>query len=88
MPNFKPKNIKKIKKGKIKIKFDKKHEEKMLEFQNIKEIIIPNLNKELGTLKKDFNNTHNLEEKLLIKEKIKTINKKRKRKRKRKKNIY
>ena len=40
MPNFKPKKLKKIKKkGKIKITLDKKHREKMLEFQNIKHIL-------------------------------------------------
>jgi len=57
MPNFKPKKLKKIKKkGKIKITLDKKHREKMLEFQNIKQTLIPVLNKELDILKIKFKN--------------------------------
>ena len=79
MPNFKPKKMKKIKKkGKIKITLDKKHKEKMLEFQNIKENLIPLFDNELEDLKKKFKNSNNIEEKLLIKEKIKIIKKKKK----------
>ena len=75
MPNFKPKKVKKIKKkGKIKITLDKKHREKMLEFQNIKQTLIPVLNKELDILKIKFKNSNNIEDKLTIKEKIKEIN--------------
>jgi len=85
MPNFKPKNLKKIKKGKMKITLDKKHHEKMLEFKNIKNNIIPNFDKELENLKKNFNNINNLEEKLLIKEKIKAINLKKKKEKKKEK---
>ena len=86
MPNFKPKKIKKIKhKGKIKITLDKKHKEKMLEFQNIKEILLPVLDEELENLKKQFEKTTNIEEKLLIKEKIKDIHLKKKKEKKKEK---
>jgi hypothetical protein len=73
MPNFKPKNIKKLKKGKITVTLDKKHKEKMLEFKNITKNVIPNYNKELLNLKNKFNSTNNIEEKLIIKDKIKEI---------------
>ena len=44
MPNFKPKAKKKIKVSKKStITLDSKHNEKMLEFHNIKETIIPEL---------------------------------------------
>ena len=87
MPNFKPKNLKKIKnKGKNKITLDKKHQEKMLEFKNIKKNVIPNFNKEIMLLKYKFKETSSFEEKLLIKEKIKNIKlKKKEEKRKEKK---
>ena len=48
MPNFKPKSEKKIKYTKNnKITLDNKHREKMDEFLNIKEKIIPKLKKQL-----------------------------------------
>jgi len=79
MPNFKPKNVKKIKnKSKIKITLDKKHKEKMAEFENIKNNVIPNYDKELKNLKEKFKNTKHFEEKLLLKEKIKEIQEKKK----------
>jgi len=46
----------------------------MLEFQNIKQTLIPVLNKELDILKIKFKNSNNIEDKLTIKEKIKEIN--------------
>ena len=79
MPNFKPKNVKKIKnKSKIKITLDKKHKEKMAEFENIKKNVIQNYDKELKNLKEKFKNTKHFEEKLLLKEKIKEIQEKKK----------
>ncbi len=75
MPNFKPKKLKKIKnKGKNKITLDKKHKEKMLEFENIKNNVIPNIDNEIKSLKEIFKNTTVLEEKLTIKTKIKELN--------------
>ena len=74
MPNFKPKKLKKIKnKGKNKITLDKKHKEKMLEFNNIKNNLIPNIDNEIKSLKENFKNTNDLEEKLTIKQKIKEL---------------
>ena len=54
MPNFKPKTTKKIKFNKKKITLDKTHKEKMFEFGNIKNTIIPNYNKNITLLKKEF----------------------------------
>ena len=85
MPNFKPKNVKKIKKGKIKITLDKKHKKKMAEFENIKNTIIPNMDSELKSLKEKFKNSNNLEEKLILKEKIKTLNLNKKKEKKKEK---
>ena len=85
MPNFKPKNVKKIKKGKIKITLDKKHQEKMAEFENIKNTIIPNLNNKLKSLKEKFKKSNNLEEKLILKETIKNLNLKKKKEKKKEK---
>ena len=53
MPNFKPKAEKKIKYNKnTKITLDKKHYEKMSEFENIKNNVIPTIKKEIAKLKR------------------------------------
>ena len=53
MPNFKPKASKKITiNNKSIITLDSKHNEKMQEFENITNVIIPNLKKEKKEIKK------------------------------------
>ena len=60
MPNFKPKSEKKIKYIKNnKLTLDNKHKEKMLEFQNIKNNIIPEYKKQLNKLYSKLNTTDN-----------------------------
>jgi hypothetical protein len=77
MPNFKPKANKKIKVDKKStITLDSKHNEKMLEFHNIKEKIIPELISKKKLLKKKLTEIDNILEKLTIKDKIKEIKKK------------
>tara|TARA_B100000035_G_scaffold314633_1_gene331512 strand:+ start:453 stop:1571 length:1119 start_codon:yes stop_codon:yes gene_type:complete len=77
MPNFKPKANKKIKVDKKStITLDSKHNEKMLEFHNIKEKILPELISKKKFLKKELKETDNIVEKLAIKDKIKEIKKK------------
>ena len=75
MPNFKPKANKKIKiDKKSTITLDSKHNEKMLEFHNIKENIIPDLLKKKKILKK-LKSVENIVEKLAIKDEINDIKK-------------
>ena len=53
MPNFKPKNKKKLVVNKHSITtLDNKHDEKMKEFTKITEEELPNLKKQMSTLKK------------------------------------
>ena len=60
MPNFKPKSEKKIRYTKNnKITLDNKHKEKMNEFLNIKEKIIPNYKKQLNILISKLNTETN-----------------------------
>ena len=75
MPNFKPKNNKKIiiEKNNA-ISLDNKHEGLLDEFVQNESILIPKLQKERVILLKQFNNKTNIfEKKLEIKEKIKEI---------------
>ena len=77
MPNFKPKANKKIKiDKKSTITLDSKHNEKMLEFHNIKEIVIPELYAKKKILKKKLKSVENIVEKLAIKDEINDIKKK------------
>ena len=85
MPNFKPKTAKKIKFNKKKITLDNTHKEKMFEFENIKNTIIPNYYKEIELLKNEFSITLIFERKLQIKAEIKELKIKIKKKRKRRK---
>ena len=73
MPNFKPKTAKKMKFNKKKITLDNTHKEKMYEFENIKKTIIPNYNKQIILLKKEFSTTNSFERKLQIKTEIREI---------------
>ena len=75
MPNFKPKAKKKICINlKTNITLDIKHNEKMLEFKNIQENIIPNLRKKRKKIKECLKNKNlSIEEKLNIKDEIKCI---------------
>jgi len=78
MPSFKPKANKKIlvsKKSNVTV--DSKHQEKMIEFKKITEVIIPNLIKEKRKYKKKLKNDNlALDKKLELKDKIKICNKK------------
>ena len=77
MPNFKPKANKKIKVDKKStITLDSKHNEKMLEFHNIKETIIPELCAKKKYLKKKLKITNSIVKKLTIRDEIKEIKKK------------
>ena len=84
MPNFKPKTAKKIKFNKKKITLDNTHKEKMYEFENIKNTIIPNFNKQINSLKNEFFTTKKFERKLQIKTEIKELKLKKKKKKKKK----
>tara|TARA_B110000261_G_scaffold133264_2_gene149947 strand:+ start:4192 stop:5313 length:1122 start_codon:yes stop_codon:yes gene_type:complete len=75
MPNFKPKNSKKLQLKKNKITLDDTHKEKMAEFKNIKINIIPINKIKIENLKKEFYQTNNIERKLQIKSEIKKIKK-------------
>ena len=76
MPNFKPKAKKKIKVNKKStITLDNKHNEKMTEFHNIQNNIIPKLKKKKKKLKKKLQTINNIEEKLNIQDEIKDIKK-------------
>ena len=78
MPNFKPKSKKKIKaNSKLNITLDSKHNEKIDEFENIKTVLIPQLQKEkihYKNLLKD--ESLSLDKRLEYKDKIREIKKK------------
>lgn len=74
MPNFKPKNIKKIVVDKSTESLDCKHENFLKEFQKDKTTILPQLTKERTELFEKFkSNICNFDEKLEIKDKIREI---------------
>jgi hypothetical protein len=74
MPNFKPKNIKKIIVDTNNASLDCKHEQFLKEFQENRNIILPNLITERAELHSKFKSDDiNFEEKLEIKDKIKDI---------------
>jgi len=77
MPSFKPKANKKImvsKKSNVTV--DSKHQEKMKEFKNIEDVIIPKLKRERNKYKKQLKLHKNLLDKQLdLKDKIKNCNK-------------
>jgi hypothetical protein len=74
MPNFKPKNIKKIVVDTNNASLDCKHEQFLKEFQENRNIILPNLITERTELHSKFKSDDiNFEEKLEIKDKIKDI---------------
>ena len=77
MPNFKPKSKKKIKaNSKLNITLDSKHNEKIDEFENIKTVLIPQLQKDklhYKSLLKD--ESLSLDKQLEYKDKIKEIRK-------------
>jgi len=88
MPNFKPKASKKIKvNNKSIVTLDSKHNEKMKEFQDISDNIIPSLLKEKKAIKKRLKQNITLTEKMDLLDKKKAINKKIKKLKKEKK-IY
>jgi len=88
MPNFKPKTAKKIKFNKKKITLDNTHKEKMYEFENIKNTIIPNFNKKINSLKNEFSTKKKFEKKIKKKTEIKELKLKKKRNKKKKVIIY
>jgi hypothetical protein len=74
MPNFKPKNIKKIIVDKTSESLDCKHENFLKEFQKDKSTTLPQLLKDRGELLEKFKqDTSNFDEKLEIKDTIKEI---------------
>ena len=76
MPNFKPKANKKIKMNKKStVTLDGKHNEKMLEFNNIKNKTIPELIERKKQLKQKLKITLNIEDKLDIQDEINNIKK-------------
>ena len=76
MPSFKPKASKKIKINKKSIvTLDSKHDEKMEEFLDISNNIIPKLKKEKLLLKKEKGQVTNIDEKLAINDRIIEIKK-------------
>ena len=76
MPNFKPKASKKIVVSKKSIvKLDDKHNEKMKEFFDISENILPKLSKEKKALKKKMKKIKDIGEKLEVEDRIKAIKK-------------
>ena len=77
MPNFKPKASKKIIVNKKSIvTLDSKHNEKMKEFLDISNNILPRLKKEKKELKKQVKKKKDIGEKLEIKDKINEIKRK------------
>ena len=77
MPNFKPKAKKKLKfNKKTKITLDNTHSEKMEEFKNIKNTVIPSDKKKIEDLKTKFKSSKNIDEKLQLKTQIKELKKK------------
>ena len=74
MPNFKPKANKKIKVDKkATVTLDSKHNEKMKEFNAIKDEKIPRLQKRKKLLRKKLKITKNIEDKLNIQDEIRDI---------------
>ena len=74
MPSFKPKANKRINiKSKSNITLDGKHNEKMKEFDNIKNTILPKLKKERKELRIKLKKKMKIEEKLEIEDKIRKI---------------
>ena len=74
MPNFKPKNVKKIMPDKKTESLDCKHEQFLKEFQETKNIILPDLIKERNDLCSKFkSNEFCFEDKLEFKDQIKEI---------------
>jgi len=75
MPAFKPKANKKISRcNKSIITLDSKHNEKMAEFNNIENIILPQLKKEkIEILKKLTNHNIMIEERLTLEDQLKDI---------------
>ena len=77
MPNFKPKAKKKFKiNKKSTMTLDSKHNEKMLLFENIKDVQIPKLVTKKNELKKSLKTIDNIEDKLNIEDEIKDISSK------------
>ena len=76
MPSFKPKANKKIDKfSSNTITVDNKHNEKMKEFEKIKDKELPELKKERKKMLKCLKNNISIEERILLEEKIENINK-------------
>ena len=74
MPNFKPKNIKRVTPDKSIESLDHKHEEFLNEFNNIENSIIPELYKERKEKLEKYNsNKTTFDEKIEIKDRIKDI---------------
>ena len=74
MPNFKPKNQKKLAVNKHSITtLDTKHDEKMKEFNQIANVTIPKLKKKIKNIKKklDKNQNMKIEKKLELEDQIK-----------------
>ncbi len=89
MPNFKPKAKKKIKmNNKSILTLDNQHSDKMKEFHNLENTIIPNLKTRKKELKKKLQITMKIEDKLNIQDEIIEIKKKNKRVRTKKKDIF
>ena len=91
MPNFKPKANKKIKiNKKSTITLDNKHQEKMKEFENIKNTKIPTIEDDLKKMKNRLRSEKNIsiEEKLNLKDQIKELKKKKRGLEKQEKNYY
>ena len=88
MPSFKPKANKKILSSKkLNITVDSKHQEKLNEFENIDENIIPKLKKERCKLRKQLQKENvPLEKVLKLKDKIKECSIKNKKYKQRRKN--
>ena len=87
MPNFKPKASKKITvNNKSIVTLDSKHNEKMKEFQDIIDNIIPNLLKEKRQIKLRLTQNITLTEKMDLLDKIRDIRQQIKRLKKKKKN--
>ena len=89
MPNFKPKNKKKIIKKKQLITLDNKHSEMINMFDNINNNTIPKLKHEKDRLNKKLNNEElSISDILNIKDQIKTINQKIKQYKKNERDYY
>ena len=77
MPNFKPKTKKKIRLSKrSNVTLDNKHNEKMQEFKNIHQILIPDLLVKKKEIKKTIKKDISLEKKLELEDQLREIRKK------------